>query len=155
MLRALVWLGVFAWWVFLKKPAGSSVLAVRPGLMGLLGLGLIAVGLGLHLWSMLTLAEGIDTSLAAPMQLLMHGPYRYVRNPLYLGAWFVFVGIYVLYAPWRLVDALVAAVLATITHLIVVLIEEPAARKRLGAQYDEYCRRVPRWIPRLPNPSRS
>ena len=34
-------------------------------------------------------------------------------------------------------------------HLFVLLYEEPAHRRRFGAEFDEYCRRVPRWIPRL------
>lgn len=150
VLRAFVWLGAFAWWAYLKRPAGSSFLAVRSGFAGLLGLGLMTVGLGLHLWSMSTLAQGIEGSLAAPARLLMHGPYKYVRNPLYLGAASVFAGIHLAYAPWRLTDIGVAVVIGTLTHLAVVHLEEPATRERLGAQYDEYRRRVPRWIPRRP-----
>jgi protein-S-isoprenylcysteine O-methyltransferase Ste14 len=35
-------------------------------------------------------------------------------------------------------------------HLFVVLYEEPTLREKFGKEYEEYCRQVPRWIPRRP-----
>jgi protein-S-isoprenylcysteine O-methyltransferase Ste14 len=148
LLRALVWLGVFAWWISLKKPAGASVFEVRPGLASGLGLALTLVGLIILTWSAVTLAGGVATGLAAPAELLTRGPYRYVRNPLYLAAGAVLAGLSTLYAPWRFADLVMVAVLAALAHVVVVRVEEPATRNRFGAPYDEYCRLVGRWLPR-------
>jgi protein-S-isoprenylcysteine O-methyltransferase Ste14 len=148
-LRTLVWLGAFAWWVYLRKPAGSSFLEIRSGVIGALGLILTATGAGLYIWGALTLSETVPTALAPPGELLMRGPYRYVRNPLYLAAAAIFAGVSALYAPWRSADLLIAGILATGVHLAVVRLEEPVTRKRFGQEYDEYCRRVGRWLPRL------
>jgi protein-S-isoprenylcysteine O-methyltransferase Ste14 len=42
------------------------------------------------------------------------------------------------------------AVLTTFyAHWVVVRVEEPELRERFGAAYEVYCRRVPRWVPRL------
>jgi hypothetical protein len=38
-------------------------------------------------------------------------------------------------------------------HLLVILYEEPALRGRFGRDYDVYCQRTPRWIPRLMRPA--
>ena len=43
-----------------------------------------------------------------------------------------------------------AAGFFTLFHLFVLLYEEPTLRRQFGAEYDAYCRRVPRWLPRLP-----
>jgi protein-S-isoprenylcysteine O-methyltransferase Ste14 len=72
-----------------------------------------------------------------------------VRNPIYLAGAPIFLGIYLLYAEWRRVDVIAALALPLVFHGMVVRLEEPALRKRLGSAYEEYCRRVPRWIPRL------
>jgi protein-S-isoprenylcysteine O-methyltransferase Ste14 len=44
---------------------------------------------------------------------------------------------------------LYAAALALAFHLFVVFVEEPGLRRRFGPSYEAYCRRVPRWLPRL------
>jgi protein-S-isoprenylcysteine O-methyltransferase Ste14 len=147
LIRATVWIGALLWWAYLKKPAGSSFLEVRTGPARLVGLGLIAAGGSLGLWSMLTLAGGVRTPLAPPTELLTRGPYKHVRNPLYLAAAALFGGISTVYVPWTVSDVFRAILLAVIVHVVVVRLEEPATRKRLGPAYEEYCRRVPRWIP--------
>ena len=44
---------------------------------------------------------------------------------------------------------LYAAVMALAFHLFVVAYEEPTLRRTFGASYEDYCRRVPRWLPRI------
>jgi protein-S-isoprenylcysteine O-methyltransferase Ste14 len=48
--------------------------------------------------------------------------------------------------------ALYALVAFLLIHTFVVRAEEPGLRKRFGPQYEDYCRAVPRWIPRLTRP---
>lgn len=80
--------------------------------------------------------------------LLRRGPYAYVRNPLYLSIAAILAGVSTLYGAWDDSDLLRAAIVVLCVHFAVVRLEEPATRKRLGAEYDEYCLLVPRWIPR-------
>src|SRR5262245_35246367 len=59
------------------------------------------------------------------------------------------VGTYLLYANWKTVDLVAAVFLLGFFHLRVVRFEEPELRKLHGTAFEEYCRRVPRWLPRL------
>jgi protein-S-isoprenylcysteine O-methyltransferase Ste14 len=74
------------------------------------------------------------------------GPYRYVRNPLYLGGWFMFLAISLLMPPS---GALFTIILATIHFLRLILGEEAFLSTKLGEPYKEYLRAVPRLVPRL------
>jgi protein-S-isoprenylcysteine O-methyltransferase Ste14 len=82
--------------------------------------------------------------------LLRRGPYRYVRNPLYLSVALVLLGISTLYRPWSAATVAGTAIMALSVHWAVVRVEEPKTRKHFGADYDAYCRLVPRWLPRRP-----
>ena len=146
--RTLIWLAVIALWASLKKPDGQGALAVRSGVPLFLGAGFIAGGVALYAWSAIMLADTAPVTRSQPRALLSRGPYSYVRNPLYLSIAAILIGISMLYGAWTAGHLARAALLAVAAHLVVVLIEEPATRKRLGAEYDEYCRVVPRWIPR-------
>jgi protein-S-isoprenylcysteine O-methyltransferase Ste14 len=148
-LRTLVWTAAAWCWAVLKKPEGASFLAVRHDVVGFLGMVLLAAGIALHLWSNVILAQGEAAPPRSPGSLAARGPYRYVRNPIYLAGAPIFLGIYLLYGQWRAADLVAAPALAIVFHVLVVGVEEPALRKRLGSAYEEYCRRVPRWLPRL------
>ncbi|SPE28991.1 Isoprenylcysteine carboxyl methyltransferase [Candidatus Sulfotelmatomonas gaucii] len=74
------------------------------------------------------------------------GPYRYVRNPLYLGGWFMMAAISLLMPP---TGALFTMVLVTIFYLRLILGEEVFLTAQIGEPYCEYLRAVPRLIPRL------
>ncbi len=149
VVRSFIWLGGLAWWVYLRKPTASGLLDVRPGLGTVVGILLMVVGLAVYLWAACTLASSVPSAIAPPAFLLMRGPYRYVRNLLYLGAVAVFVGVSTVYAPWQARDLFAVGLVAILIHLFVVRREEPLTRQRLGAAYDEYCARVPRWIPKF------
>ena len=51
------------------------------------------------------------------------------------------------YQRWRLAEY--GAVLVVCFHLFVVFYEERALRARFGGEYEDFCHRVPRWLPRL------
>jgi protein-S-isoprenylcysteine O-methyltransferase Ste14 len=109
-----------------------------------LGAGLLGAGFALHCWSIVAWAgHGRAATLA------MTGPYRFVRNPIYLAGITLLAGIGPLYGSWRVVDLAVPVALFVYFHVVVVLVEEPALRSRFGAGYIAYCRRAPRWLPRL------
>jgi protein-S-isoprenylcysteine O-methyltransferase Ste14 len=74
------------------------------------------------------------------------GPYRRVRNPLYLGSWLMFAAISVLMPP---TGALVAMILLTVVLFRLILGEEAFLTAQLGEPYLAYKRAVPRLIPSL------
>ena len=81
-----------------------------------------------------------------PQFLVVSGPYRYVRNPLYTTDMALIAGTALLTQNW----GLVAVLLAYIAQLALQLpLEEQELRVRFGERYTGYCRAVPRFIPRL------
>jgi protein-S-isoprenylcysteine O-methyltransferase Ste14 len=78
---------------------------------------------------------------------VVHGLYRFVRNPMYIGVGCVLVGEAVLFHSRVLAEYLLVWWL--FVFLFVLFYEEPTLRRKFGADYDDYCGRVPRWIPRL------
>jgi protein-S-isoprenylcysteine O-methyltransferase Ste14 len=97
--------------------------------------------------------RGTPEPLHPTETLVVNGLYRYMRNPMYLGVLTMIFGQAVLLANRHV--AIYGASAAVIMHLFVVFYEEPTLRARYGAQYEEYSRRVRRWIPRFPGSSSS
>ena len=93
--------------------------------------------------------RGTPAPGADPERLVINGAFRYVRNPGYVGVLGLIVGQSLLFASAAVLD--LAAIMALAFHLFVVLYEEPHLRLKFGTEYEEYQRRVPRWLPRLGN----
>ncbi len=74
------------------------------------------------------------------------GPYRYLRNPLYLGGWFMMASISLLLTP---TGALFMVVLTAFFYLRLVLGEEAFLAITLGEPYQQYLCAVPRILPRF------
>ena len=114
-----------------------------------IGVALVAVGALLYArcaWDFATLGRGTPSPTAPPRALVARGPYRFSRNPMYVGVMLVVVGQAVRSGAPAV--ALYAAALATAFHLRVVLGEEPALRRAFGDAYATYAARVPRWAGR-------
>ena len=79
-------------------------------------------------------------------ELTTTGPYAYVRNPLYLGSILIAAGFAVALLSWPVAVAL--AIMFVAIYVPVIASEERFLRATFP-QFDEYCRRVPRLIPRL------
>ncbi len=90
--------------------------------------------------------RGTPNPLDPPKLLVHRGFYRYVRNPMYVSVFFIVLGETLIFRSVTL--AIYSAVLLIGIHLLVVLYEEPILRRRFGESYEEYRKRVPRWIPR-------
>lgn len=100
-------------------------------------------------WDFGRTGHGTPAPVAPPKRLVVVGYYRYVRNPMYTGLAAGWIGLWIVFGhPNPLAIAIVAAV-ALGVHLFVVLYEEPTLRKKFGAEYEEYCGNVNRWVPRL------
>jgi protein-S-isoprenylcysteine O-methyltransferase Ste14 len=106
-----------------------------------------AVGAVLRVWGAAWL--GPATVLNSRMKagtVMADGPYRYVRNPLYLGLLFMLAALALLMPPTGALFVLIAAPLFLFR---LILGEEAFLLKQLGEPYREYLRSVPRLIPRL------
>jgi protein-S-isoprenylcysteine O-methyltransferase Ste14 len=98
--------------------------------------------------------EGVGTPapVAPPEELVVGGLYRYVRNPMYLAVAATIVGQGLLLGRAVLYAWAVAAWLIFTGFL--AFYEEPQLHDRFGASYDDYRRRVRRWLPTRPRSSR-
>jgi protein-S-isoprenylcysteine O-methyltransferase Ste14 len=76
--------------------------------------------------------------------LVVEGPYRWTRNPMYLGLTLLTVGAGLWLNTWWVLILLVAAALAI--DRLVIAREEAYLRRRVGADYDAFTSRVRRWI---------
>src|SRR5262245_14884903 len=92
--------------------------------------------------------HGTPVPVAPPQRLVVSGVFRWVRNPAYLAAVGALVGQGLVFASRPVLIYALAMWIAF--HLLVVVYEEPTLRRKFGAEYEDYCRRVPRWVPRLP-----
>jgi protein-S-isoprenylcysteine O-methyltransferase Ste14 len=101
------------------------------------------------IWDFGWTGHGTPAPIAPPQRLVVVGFYRYVRNPMYVGFAAGWIGLWVIFGHAE--PALIAAVAAVAlgVHLFVLFYEEPTLRKKFGADYDEYCRNVNRWWPRV------
>ena len=111
---------------------------------------LVGAGGALVLWcwyEFVTRGRGTPVPIDTPRHLVVVGPYRFVRNPMYVAALLIILGQAILYAAPSLV--LYAAAFTVATHVFVVLYEEPTLARLFGAEYDAYRAAVGRWMPRL------
>jgi len=137
--------GVWAPWSIVRDHGGTVSPATWPAVV------VIAAGAALYawcVWNFASVGNGIPGLWDAPQRVVAAGPYRWVRNPIYIGALLVTAGEAWLFAsPWLLAYA---AAMAVFCHLFVTGYEERVLRRRFNGSYLEYRRAVPRWIPRRP-----
>ena len=113
---------------------------------------IFAVGFALSFWCAMEFAlRGLGTPAPfdPPRRLVITGLYRWVRNPMYVALGLALLGEVLLMPQIGREMVALIAVLSLVVSIMVVRIEEPSLRKMFGGDYDEYCRHVPRWIPRL------
>ena len=100
-------------------------------------------------WDFGRTGHGTPAPIAPPKRLVVVGFYRYVRNPMYLGFFTGWTGLWVVFGRANLAAIAVACLVVVGVHLFVVGYEEPTLRRMFGAEYEEYCRNVSRWLPRV------
>jgi protein-S-isoprenylcysteine O-methyltransferase Ste14 len=107
-----------------------------------------AAGAALAIWCIVTfvlVGHGTPAPFDPPRRLVVRGPYRYVRNPMYLGAALALAGAALFYgaaALWAYAGGFLL-----LMHLFVLTYEEPTLRRTFGEDYEAYFRRVRRWWP--------
>lgn len=100
-------------------------------------------------WDFGRTGHGTPAPIAPPKRLVVVGFYGYVRNPMYLGFLAGWTGLWVVFGRANLAAIAVACLVVLGVHLFVLGYEEPTLRRMFGAEYEEYCRNVSRWLPRV------
>jgi protein-S-isoprenylcysteine O-methyltransferase Ste14 len=157
VVRAVVYAALFIGVVLVYLPGrflAWSGIAERAttGAPQVAGMIIVAIGTALALWCVLTfvfIGKGTPAPFDPPRKLVVRGPYRFVRNPMYIGAGMTIAGAAVYYESLSILSY--TCLFFLITHLFVVLYEEPTLRRTFGDEYEAYFRRVRRWVPRRSN----
>lgn len=156
----MIWLRTF----FFTIIAPGTVTVILPGLLlprgafilpnwsivHVIALALGIAGLGLYVRcarDFVLIGHGTPAPYDPPKQLVVSGLYRYTRNPMYLGIMFILLGE----ALWFAALVLLAYSLIVFLgfHLRVLRYEEPHLRRLFGTDFEQYCRKVPRWLPKF------
>jgi protein-S-isoprenylcysteine O-methyltransferase Ste14 len=119
-----------------------AVVAHRPA-----GAALIVAGVALSVWAALTFrrqrAEIVPSS-ETHSAFVASGPFRFSRNPMYLGSLAVGVGAALLAGTWPM--WLVPAVLFLLQNFVIIPFEERSMERTFGDAYRDYRSRVRRWL---------
>ena len=136
---------LFAW--LLERALGFEIDGEGAGRVQVaIGTAAMAGGAALMLWGLTMFARARTPIIPdrPARAFVVSGPYRFSRNPMYLGLTGLYAGLaLVLNMAWPLV--LLPLVLLTLTSAVIVH-EERHLREAFGASYEDYCRRVRRWI---------
>jgi len=153
ILRTLIFTIIVPGFWTVLMPYAMVPRGTRPDVRGAGAAGwiLIAGGIALYIacafWGFAVRGKGTPLPLDPPKKLVAVGPYRVVRNPMYWSVWSVILGEAAIFRSVPLVQ--LACVFAVMVIVFVLLFEEPGLRRTFGDEYEEYCRRVPRWLPRI------
>ncbi len=150
-LYASVFIGFFGWLALrlrvLDEAAGLGLPAwvrVPGGILMLLGASIALACVG----SFVAYGRGTPAPFDPPTEFVAVGPYRWVRNPMYVGALTLLTG----FGLWHRSVVMLALppVLTLVVHCFVVFYEEPQLERRFGERYSRYLASVRRWLPRRP-----
>ena len=111
----------------------------------------ILIGVVIYVWcagEFTFVGKGTPAPFDPPKELVIKGPYRCVRNPMYVFVALALIGEAIFFGAPILV--LYAAIAIGFLHLWLLLYEERSLMRRFGEPYERYCDRVSRWIPGLP-----
>jgi len=155
VLRAVFYSAGFVllwWWLAaLVRPFDDRLPFTLPVWIRPLGWALVLAGALLALWCISTFAargRGTPAPFDPPREFVAVGPYRYVRNPMYIGGFGALLGGGLVLGSPSIAG--LAVLFLLLVHLLVWLYEEPALESRFGDPYRHYKSVVRRWLPRAP-----
>jgi protein-S-isoprenylcysteine O-methyltransferase Ste14 len=154
LMRAVIYATLFVGLVLVFVPARLLSWAgmeepSRTGPVQVAGMVAGTVGAALALGCVVTFVHrgrGTPAPFDPPCRLVISGSYRFVRNPMYIGAGLALAGAALFYGSVELLAYLGLLLIAS--HLFVVFHEEPALKRSFGQEYDAYCEKVGRWLPK-------
>lgn len=118
--------------------------------MELFGILFLSVGLVLVLWCTIlffTVGQGTPAHIYTPKKLVVKGPYKYVRNPMMTGAFFILLGESLIWHSLSLLIFIFFAAWPVSSYMI--RLEEKYLEETFGDSYLEYKMKVPKWLPKL------
>jgi protein-S-isoprenylcysteine O-methyltransferase Ste14 len=136
--RVLLWSGIV-------RPAAMQA----PQIAGIV---IATIGAGIAAWCIVTfvhIGKGTPAPFDPPRRLVVQGPYCFVRNPMYIGGALTLLGAALFYRSLFLLGY--GCIFLLVACLFVLFYEEPTLRRTFGPDYDAYCHRVSRWLPRAPS----
>ncbi len=134
---------------YLLLSSGRVQYAWQIGPLRFLGILPIILGVFFYLrcaWDFTFTGQGTPAPIDPPKRFVAKGLYRIVRSPMYVGITLILTGESIAFESAKLLAY--AAILWLGFHLFVIFYEEPTLKKKFGTIYEEYCRSVPRWIPK-------
>lgn len=154
VIRSLIYASGFVllwWWVIaLVRPLDTRIHVSIPEWLRLPGIVIAVIGVSIGLWCIAAFAligKGTPAPFDAPREFVAVGPYKYVRNPMYIGAVAIIIGAGLI---MRSPSALAVSVFVlALTHIFVMIYEEPTLEKRFGSSYMRYKKAVNRWLPHI------
>ena len=135
------------WLILTPQLERTGLFTFTSATITLLVLAIVLSGVGafLRTWGAAYIGAGIVRSQDMHgNSVLADGPFRYTRNPLYLGTFLHTVALALLMSPY---GALFTIVTIGLFQIRLILVEEPFLAARLGQPYLDYCKRVPRILP--------
>ena len=112
-----------------------------------LGLTIFAVGLVLMLICIVNFAirgKGTLSPVDPTKKLVISGPYRFSRNPMYIGVTMMLIGGSIFFRSYVL--AVYALLIFIAFYIFIVFFEEPRLQDEFGREYNEYAKKVRRWL---------
>jgi len=153
LVRAVTYAALFIGFVLIYLPArflswSGIVAPANTGAPQVAGMTMVTIGTVIALWCVFTfvfIGKGTPAPFDPPRKLVIRGPYRFVRNPMYIGAGMTLGGAALFYQSLSI--SIYTGLFFLITHLFVLLYEEPTLQRTFGTEYEVYFRRVRRWWP--------
>jgi protein-S-isoprenylcysteine O-methyltransferase Ste14 len=151
VIYALGFIFLWGWFAVSVRRYDAMFHFTMPSGLRLVGIILALVGIILAAMCVATFAtrgRGTPAPFDAPRVFVATGPYRYVRNPMYVGAFGVLLGSGLTWQSPSIVLLAFGALL--LAHIFVLVYEEPTLTDKFGESYLLYKGSVNRWIPRIP-----
>jgi len=129
---------------------GDGFSRLTGGLWRWTGLSVASIGAAVYFrcaWEFAARGLGTPAPIAPTKYLVTTALHRYVRNPMYIGVALVIMGEAILFRSLHVAEY--AMLMLLTAHVFVVLYEEPTLQRQFGESYDDYRRKVPRWVPKL------
>jgi protein-S-isoprenylcysteine O-methyltransferase Ste14 len=153
LIRTLTYATLFIGFVLVYLPARVLAWAgisrpIEISWPQILGIAIGSLGAALALSCVAVFArigKGTPAPFDPPRRLVMRGPYRFVRNPMYIGAAFALAGAALFFTSLSLFAFVCGFLL--VCHCFILIYEEPTLRHSFGQEYTAYCEHVKRWWP--------
>jgi len=144
--------GVVALYVPYLLLQGARQIAL-PDVLSLswIGVAPFALGIAVYFWcagEFTFRGKGTPAPIDPPRALVIKGPYRWTRNPMYVAVLAVILGEALFFHSSALL--IYAALLIALFHLFIISYEEPTLERMFGLAYTQYREAVPRWFPFWP-----